>query len=77
MPDAFEAILPSAITDAPVLSGSEWAIPLPQAKQAIDLASEHWIAVLGVESFRIQEKGFRVESYTGYDFEVEFTALDR
>ena len=38
-------------------------------KEAIKLASEHLIAVLGVEVFHIEENGLRVETYTGYAFD--------
>ena len=71
MLDDFDRILPSAITDVAVRSGNEWVIPLPEVKQAINLATEHLIAVLGVESFRFLENGLLgVESYTGYAFDL-------
>ncbi len=69
MPDALDAILPPSITDAAKRSGNEWVLPLTEAKQAIGLASDNGIAILGVESFRIEEGGFRVENYTGYGFD--------
>lgn len=69
MPDDFDTILPSSITAVSVRSGNEWVIPLPQVNEAIKLASEHLIAILGVEAFHIEEIGLRVENYTGYDFE--------
>lgn len=69
MPDAFDTILPSAITAAALRNGNEWVLPLPQVKEAMKLASEHLIAVLGVEVFHIEENGLRVENYTGYAFD--------
>jgi len=69
MPDALDNILPSAITAAAWRNGNEWVLPLPQVKEAVKLASEHLIAVLGVEVFHIEENGFRAENYTGYDFD--------
>jgi hypothetical protein len=69
MPDAFEAILPSEITDAAVRTGNEWVLPLPQARAAIDLATKHLISILGVESLRIEHARFLVQNYTGYDCE--------
>jgi hypothetical protein len=57
MRNAFDAILPSEITDAAARAGNEWVLPLPQAKVAVDLATKHLISILGVESFRIQQKG--------------------
>jgi hypothetical protein len=69
MPDAFDTTLPSSITAAALRNGNEWVLPLPQVKEAIKLASEHLIAVLGVEVFHIEENGLRVENYTGYAFD--------
>jgi hypothetical protein len=69
MPDAFDTILPSALTAVALRNGNEWVLPLGQVKEAIKLASEHLIAVLGVEVFHIEENGLRVENYTGYDFD--------
>jgi hypothetical protein len=69
MPDAFDDILPLSITNTAKRSGNEWVLPLREAKQAIELASDNGIAILGVESFRIEEGGFRVENYTGYGFD--------
>lgn len=68
-----DRILPSEITDAAVLdpAGTEWVIPLPQVKQAIHLASEHLVAVLGVESFRILTNELGVIGYSGYAFDVQ------
>lgn len=66
MPDAFNTILPSEITDVAVRSGNEWVLPLPQAKEAIDLATKHLISILGVELLRIEHNGFLLLDYTGY-----------
>ena len=46
-------------------------MPLPEAKQAIDLANGHLVAVLGVESFRMLEDGLGVEGYSGYAFDFQ------
>jgi hypothetical protein len=67
--DTFDTILPSAITTAALRNGNEWVLPLPQVKEAIKLASEHLIAILGVEVFHIEENGLRTENYTGYAFD--------
>lgn len=69
MPDALETIFPPSITNAAKRSGNEWVLPLQEAKQAIELASDNGIAILGVKSFRIEDGGFRVENYTGYGFD--------
>jgi hypothetical protein len=65
-----DKVLPITITGAAVRSGNELVIPLPEVMHAIHVASEHLIAVLGVESFRILENGFGCEDYTDYAFEV-------
>jgi hypothetical protein len=70
MRNAFDAILPLEITDAAARAGNEWVLPLPQAKVAVDLATKHLISILGVESFRIEQKGFLMQDYTVYAFEL-------
>jgi hypothetical protein len=70
MPDAFDNILPSAITAAALRNGNEWVLPLTQVKEAIKLAGEHLIAVLGVEVFHVEENGLRVWNDTGYAFDL-------
>ena len=69
LPNAFDAILSPEITDAAVSSGNEWVLALRQAKEAIDLATKHLIAILGVESFRIEQNGFPLLNYTGHIYE--------
>ena len=76
MPDALDAILPSSITNTAKRSGNEWVLPLREARQAIELTSDNGIAILGVESFRIEDGGFRVENYTGYGFDFAGDWLD-
>ena len=74
-----DKLLPSVITDAAVRAGGEWIIPLPEVNQAINLASTHLIAVLGVESFRILKNGFGGEGCTGYavDFQGDWPTYVR
>jgi hypothetical protein len=69
----FENILPPAITAkaTPSPAGNELVIPLPEMNQTIHLASDHLIAVLGVESFQILEDGIGLRNYTGYRFECD------
>ena len=69
--DEFDKILPPEITAKATRSGNEWVLPLTEANQAIHLASEHGIAVLGAEVFRILDNGLGVENYSGYAFEHE------
>jgi len=69
--DDFGAILPSEITNPCVRSGNEWVIPLLQAQDAIRIATDHLIAVLGVDSVRIQQDGIYVEGFSSWDFRLE------
>ncbi len=64
----FDKLLPAKITGASVRCGNEWVIPLRHATEAVNIAGEHLIAVLGVEIPRILPHGFGVEGYTGYEF---------
>jgi hypothetical protein len=63
----FDAILPAEINHEAIRSGNEWLMPLPQAKEAINLATKHRIAVLGLEVLRVV--GLITEGYSGYEFE--------
>ena len=54
-----------------VRSGQEWVIPFHEVKQAIELAGERLIAVLGVELLRILENGLGVEGYTVYALDFQ------
>jgi len=49
----FDKLLPAKITGASVRCGNEWVIPLRHATEAVNIAGEHLIAVLGVEIPRI------------------------
>jgi len=64
----FDAILPAEINNAAIRSGNELLIPLLQAKEAINLATKHRIAVLGLEAFRVA--GLIAEGYSSYEFEL-------
>jgi hypothetical protein len=47
----------------------ELLFPYPEVERAIEEATAHLIAVLGVEVFRILESGLGVENYSGYGFD--------
>jgi hypothetical protein len=66
----FEKILPDEITMASVRSGEELVLTYDHAQRAVEMATEHVIAVLGVELFRILDNGLGVETYSGYCFEL-------
>jgi hypothetical protein len=57
----FEKLLPGGMTAASVRCGNEWVIPLLHITEAINIATENKIAVLGVEVFRISPHGFPTE----------------
>ena len=63
-----DSILPAAVTDVSLLLNNERVIPFPEVNHAIDIATEHLIAVLGVEPFRILENGAKAEGWSGYEF---------
>jgi hypothetical protein len=66
--DDLEKVLPSTVTNAAIRSGQELVIPFEETRCAIRVASEHLIAILGVEVFRVLHSGLGVQSYSGYDF---------
>jgi hypothetical protein len=67
----FEKFLPEEITSVSVHCGNEWLIPLRHIAGVINIATEHLIAVLGVEAFRISPHGHQTEGYTGYEFNLQ------
>jgi hypothetical protein len=67
----FDRILPPGIKHISLRSGNEWVIPFPEVEQAVKLASENLIAILGVECFRIlPDGGLGTETYSGYEFSL-------
>ncbi len=64
---ALEEILPDEIKRNAVLSGQEIVLTLPHAQRAIAFATQHLIAVLGIESFRILDDSLGVLDYSGYN----------
>jgi hypothetical protein len=67
----FEKSLSDDIIRNAVPSGEELVLKFVDANRAIGVATEHLIAVLGVESFRIVQNGLGVMAYSGYSFEPE------
>lgn len=63
-----DKILSPEIRARAVRVGNEWLIPHPEVLQAIAVATDHLIAVLGVECFEILADGVKVENYSGYRF---------
>ena len=68
MDDLERALSPRAV-EASVRSGNELVFPFNEAKEAVHIASQNSIAILGVEACRILRDGLDVETYSGYEFE--------
>ena len=67
-----ERNLPHELTKDAVLCGDELVLPYIDASRAIAIATQHQIAVLGVESFEVRKDGFQIVDYTGYDRHISF-----
>jgi hypothetical protein len=64
----FEKSLPVSLTRAALRSGDELVFPLTEAQEAIHIVTEKFIAILGVEIFRILEDGLQPTNHSGYEF---------
>lgn len=70
-----ERLLPEDFKKRAIVSG-EWILPYADALTAIEIATEHQIAILGIDAIDILPPGkyqFYVSDYTGYDRDIEFT----
>jgi hypothetical protein len=65
------ALLPPDIATTATRAGKELIIPMPEALKAITIASNAQIAILAVESFRIEENSIARTNYAEYDFEYQ------
>ncbi|PYU23025.1 MAG: hypothetical protein DMG32_16910 [Acidobacteria bacterium] len=68
-----ERLLPDNLRSAAVSSGHELVLPYAEALRAIGIATEHQIAILGLEAFEVQKEGLLTVDYTGYDRDIPFT----
>jgi len=68
-----ERLLPDHLKSGAVSSGHELALPYAEALRAIGIATEHQIAILGLEAFQVQKEGLLTVDYTGYDRDIPFT----
>jgi hypothetical protein len=62
-----ENILPDELKKAAIVAGNELVLPYSEALRAIGVASQHHIAVLGLELFAIRKDGLLTVDYSGYD----------
>lgn len=67
-----EHVLPDYLKRAAVPCGTELVLPYLEALDAVAIATEHLIAVLGVESFEVLRDGLQVIDYSGYDRDILF-----
>jgi hypothetical protein len=54
-----ECILPDELKNGGIASGDEHVLPYAEALAAILIATNHQIAVLGLEAFEVQKDGLR------------------
>jgi hypothetical protein len=62
-----ENILPDELKKFAAVTGNELVLPYSEALSAIGIASERYIAVLGLELFDIRKDGLATVNYSGYD----------
>jgi hypothetical protein len=62
-----ERSLPGEIKSRSVVFGNELIVGYDDVLAAINIATEHSIAVLGFDSGEVTEQGFQVLDFSGYD----------
>lgn len=65
--DDLISIVPTEILDRARRDGKEFVFPHPDVLDVIRLATEHDVAILGIEVFEVKA-GLLVEDYSGYEF---------
>jgi hypothetical protein len=68
-----ERVFPDDLKKAAVSCGRELVLPYAEALSGIAIATEHLIAVLGLESFEVRQDGLQPVDYSGYDRNIAFT----
>jgi hypothetical protein len=66
-----EKNLPDEIRVSTLWPGNELVLPFAESLRAVGIATEHQIAILGFEAFKVQKDGLLTVDYSGYD--VPFT----
>ena len=69
----FERVLPREIVDRALAIGNELILPCDDAFSAIDIATDHEIAVLGFDPGEVLANGFQVMGFSDYDRNIRFT----
>ncbi len=65
--DDLTAVMPTNLLNRARRNENEFVFPYPDVLDAIRVATEHNVAILGMETFEVNE-GLRVEDYSGYEF---------
>jgi hypothetical protein len=66
-----DRVLPEEMKARALAIGNELILPYEDALAAISIATQHQIAILGFESGEVQDGGFQVLGYNGYDFRFQ------
>ena len=66
-----DRLLPEEMKGRALAIGNELIVPYEDALAAIAIATQHNIAVLGFESGEVQDNGFQVLGYNGYDYKFQ------
>ena len=72
--DALEDILSDELKTGAVKSGNELVLPYANALEAIAVATQHQIAVLGLEAFEIRADGLLTADMADASSYIRFTA---
>jgi hypothetical protein len=70
--DDLERVLPKDLIARGNPCGNEFVFPFDDALQVIRIATQHDIAVLGLEAFEIRKEGLLTVDLTGYDRDIPF-----
>ncbi|MEW5978409.1 MAG: hypothetical protein AB1898_21650 [Acidobacteriota bacterium] len=71
MKDHLSEVIPAELRAKAIFADREHVFPYPEVIDVIQIATQHGIAVLGVESFEVQPDGVKVDQMS--DYEVLFT----
>lgn len=66
--DDLTAVVPTDLLARARRNENEFVFPHPDVLEVIRAATEHGVAILGVEMFEIK-RGLRAEDYSGYEFD--------
>ena len=70
---ALEKVLPDAIVKTTLWRGNELVLPHAEATRAVEIATEHQIAVLGFEAFDVRKDGLYTVDLADASRYIHFT----